>query len=187
MPLDSSAHPGTPAINPEYTAADLPGTGALDTKFVIGTPGVAATGTFTIAGTFQAAQNITVHVGGVPYVTASVTSFAATAAAIAANIGNTGLVTATSLAAEVTITANAAGAPGNAITIAATSPAGTNTITASGATLSGGSDDIPLVVTPLKSFAFVYGGQVLTFSFGMPRVVDSELATQLLDLGLVSA
>jgi phage tail sheath gpL-like len=175
-----------PALNPAYTAADLPGTGALDTKVVVATPGVAATGTFTLGGTFDAVDT-EVEVEGVTYTTLGVTSLDATAAAIAANIGNTGLVTATASGATVTITANAEGAPGNDITISATSPAGTMTITPSGATLSGGTDDAPLVVTPLKSFAFVYNGQVLAFYYNMPRVVDDELATQLLDLGLVTA
>lgn len=52
--------------------------------------------------------------------------------------------------------------------------------------LSGGAQDVlnasitdPNKVTPLKSFAYEYQGQMLTFFKGMSRVVDANLATAL--------
>lgn len=72
-------------------------------------------------------------------------------------------------------------------------PAAQFTYIASATPGSGGAADVPSAtvtdpnkVTPLKSFAYEYGAQMLSFFKGMPRVVAPELATALRAAGLAS-
>lgn len=108
--------------------------------------GIAASGTVTLAG---GAGNVTITVNGTPvgpviFNTDDTTTAADCVTALNGNVTVAALVTATSLGAVITLTADAKGTAGNSITLTSSRTAGS--ATASGATLAGGAQAVTVAL-----------------------------------------